>query len=86
VQRSRQQGQRNNQNQKRNNSQTGQRSSGYQQNRQGNTGNTPARNNDTTTLVQPSGYFKCGEIGRYANNCPKRNPQAPQRNNGQRVD
>ena len=48
--------------------------------------NTPARNNNTTTPVQPSGCFKCGELGHYANNCPKRNPQTPQRNINQRVD
>jgi hypothetical protein len=48
--------------------------------------NTPARNNNTTTLVQTSGCFKCGELGHYANNCPKQNPQTPQRNNNQRVD
>jgi hypothetical protein len=48
--------------------------------------NTPTKNNNKTTLVQPSGCFKCGEIGHYANNCPKRNPQTPQRNNIQRVD
>jgi hypothetical protein len=79
IQRSRQQGQISNQyqNQQRNNSETGQRSSGYQQNRQGSTVSTPAKNNNTTTLVQPSGCFKCREIGHYANNCPKRNPQTP---------
>jgi hypothetical protein len=86
VQHSGQQGQRNSQNQQRNNSQTGQRSSGYQQNRQGSVVNTQARNNNTTTLVQPSGCFKCGELGQYANNCPKHNPQTPQRNNNQRAD
>jgi hypothetical protein len=36
--------------------------------------NTPARNNNTTTPVQTSGCFKCGELGHYANNCPKQNP------------
>jgi hypothetical protein len=79
MQRSGQQGQRSNQyqNQPRNSSQTGQRSSGYQQNRQGSVVNTPAKNNNTTTPVQPSGCFKCGEIGHYGNNCPKRNPQTP---------
>jgi hypothetical protein len=86
VQHSGQQGQRNNQNQQRNNSQTSQRSNGYQQNRQGSVVNTPARNNNTTTPIQPSGCFMCGEIGHYANNCPKRNPQTPQRNKSQRVD
>ena len=77
MQHSGQQGQRNSQNQQRNNSQTGQRSSGYQQNRQGSAVNTLARNNNTTTPVQPSGCFKCGELGHYANNFPKRNPQTP---------
>jgi hypothetical protein len=24
-----------------------------------------------TTPVQPNGCFKCGELGHYANNCPK---------------
>jgi hypothetical protein len=48
--------------------------------------NTPTRNNNTTTPVQLSGRSKCGELGHYANNCPKRNPQTPQRNNSQRVD
>jgi hypothetical protein len=48
--------------------------------------NTPTKNNNTTTPVQPSGCFKCGEIGHYANNCPKRNQQTPQRNNSQRFD
>jgi hypothetical protein len=85
MQRSRQQGHRRNQyqNQQRNSSQTSQRSSDYQQNRQGSTVNTPTGNNNTTTPVQPSGCFKCGEIGHYANNCPKHNPQTPQRNNSQ---
>jgi hypothetical protein len=48
--------------------------------------NTPAKNNNTTTPVLPSGCFKCGKVGHYANNCPKRNPQTLQRNNNQRVD
>jgi hypothetical protein len=48
--------------------------------------NTPAKNNSTTTPVQPNGYFKCGELGHYANNCPRRNQQTPQRNNNQRAD
>jgi hypothetical protein len=39
--------------------------------------NTPAKNNNATTLVQPNGYFKCGELGHYANYCPRRNPQTP---------
>jgi hypothetical protein len=74
-----QQGQRSNQyqNQQRNNTQTGQRSSGQQQNRQGSAMNTPTKNNNTTTPVQPNGCFKCGELGRYANNCPRRNQQTP---------
>jgi hypothetical protein len=88
VQCSRQQGQRSNQyqNQQRNNTQTGQRSSGYQQNRQGSAMNTPAKNNSTTTLVQPNGCVKCGDLGHYANNCTRRNQQTPQRNNNQRTD
>jgi hypothetical protein len=48
--------------------------------------NTPARNNNTTTLVQPNGCFKCGELGHYANNCPRRNQQTPQKNSNQRAD
>jgi hypothetical protein len=48
--------------------------------------NTSAKNNSTTTLVQPNGCFKCGETGHYANNCPKRNSQTPQKSNNQRVD
>jgi hypothetical protein len=72
---SRQQGQTSNQyhNQQRNNTQTSQRSSGYQQNRQGSVVNTLAKNNSTTTPVQPNGCFKCGELGHYANNYPRRN-------------
>jgi hypothetical protein len=79
MQHSGHQGERSNQyqNQKRNSSQTGQRSSGYQQNRQASVVNTPTKNNNTTTLVQPSVCFKCGEIGHYANNFPKCNPQTP---------
>jgi hypothetical protein len=86
VQRSGQQGQRNNQNQQKNNSQTSHRSSGYQQNHQGSIMNTSAINNITTTPVQPNGCFKCGEHGHYANNCPRRSQQAPQRNSNQRAD
>jgi hypothetical protein len=48
--------------------------------------NAPAKNNNPTTPVQPSGCFKCGEIGHYANNYPKRNPQTPQRKNNQIFD
>jgi hypothetical protein len=48
--------------------------------------NTPAKNNSTNTLVQPNGCFKCGELGHYANNCPKHNQQTPQRNINQRAD
>jgi hypothetical protein len=75
VQRFRQQCQRSNQyqNQQRNNTQTGLRSSGQQKNCQGSTVNTPAKNNITNTPIQPNGCFKCGELGHYANNCPRRN-------------
>jgi hypothetical protein len=88
VQRFGQQVQRSNQyqNQQRNNTQTGLRSSGYQQNRQGSTVNTPAKNSSTTTPIQPNGCFKCGELGHYANNFPRRNQQTPQRNSNQRAD
>jgi hypothetical protein len=48
--------------------------------------NTPAKNNNTTTPVQPNGCFKCGELGHYANNCPRRNQQTPQKNSNQRTD
>jgi hypothetical protein len=48
--------------------------------------NTSAKNNSTTTPVQPSGCFKCGELGHYANNCPRRNQQTPHRNNNPRFD
>jgi hypothetical protein len=75
VQCSRQQGQRSNQyqNQQRNNTQTDKRSSGQQQNRQGSTVNTPTKNNNTTTPVQPNGCFKCGKLGHYVNNCLRHN-------------
>jgi hypothetical protein len=88
AQRSGQQGQRSNQyqNQQRSSTQTGQRSSVQQQNRQGSTMNTPAENSNTTTPVQPNGYFKCGKLGHYANNCPRHNQQTPQKNNNQRID
>jgi hypothetical protein len=75
VQRSGHQGQRSNQyqNQKRVSSQTSQRSGGISQNRQGSVMNTLAKNNSTTTPVQPNGSFKCGELGYYANNRPTHN-------------
>jgi hypothetical protein len=38
-----------------------------------------------TTPVQPSGFFKCREFGHYANNCPKREIQTPQKGYGQRL-
>lgn len=43
----------------------------------------PVRDN---TPVQPNGCFNCGELGHYANICPKRNTQTPQgqRSNDQR--
>ena len=46
----------------------------------------PVRTNNPVTPVQPNGCFKCGELGHYANNCPKRNVRPPQnqRNSGQR--
>jgi hypothetical protein len=88
VQRSGQQGQRSNQyqNQQRNNTQTGQRSSVQQQNRQGSVVNTPAKNNNTTTPIQPNGCFNCGKLGHYANNCPRHNQQTHQKNNNQSTD
>jgi hypothetical protein len=86
VQHSGQQGQRNNQshNKKRNNSQTTQRSGGSLQNRQCGAVNTQARSNNAP--VQPNGCFKCGELGHYANNCPRHNQQTPQKSNNQRND
>jgi hypothetical protein len=86
AQRSGQQGQRSNQsqNQQRNNSQTNQRSGGSSQNRQGGAMNTQARSNNAP--VQPNGCFKCGELGHYANNCPRRNQRTPQKSNTQRND
>jgi hypothetical protein len=38
-----------------------------------------------TTPVQPYGGLKSGELGHYANNCPKRGMQTPQRRNVQKV-
>jgi hypothetical protein len=86
VQRFGQQGQRNNQSQKqqRNNSQTNQRSGGSSQTHQGGVVNTQARSNNAP--VQPNGYFKCCELGHYANNYPSRNQQTPQKSNKQRND
>jgi hypothetical protein len=52
-----------------------------QQSRPNNGSGAPVRN---TTPVQPSGCFKCGELGHYANNCPKRAMQTPQRDNVKR--
>jgi hypothetical protein len=46
--------------------------------------NTQARSNNAP--VQPNGCFKCGELGHYANNCPRRNQQTPQKSNNQRND
>jgi hypothetical protein len=42
----------------------------------------PVRN---TNPVQPGGCFKCGELGHYTNNCPKRVMQTPQRDSGNRT-
>jgi hypothetical protein len=47
-----------------------------QQSRSNNGSRAPVKN---TTPVQPNGCFKCGELGHYANNCPKRAVQTPQR-------
>jgi hypothetical protein len=52
-----------------------------QQDRSNNGSGAPVRN---TTPVQPSGCFKCGELGHYANNYPKRVMQTPQRDSGNR--
>jgi hypothetical protein len=41
----------------------------------------PMRSN---SLVRPNGCFNCGELGHYANICPKHNMQTPQKDNGQR--
>jgi hypothetical protein len=58
------------------------RTPNFQQNRPALTPGAPARN---TTPVQPNGCFKCGELGHYANNCPKRGMQTPQRSNIQKA-
>nr|CAB3502402.1 unnamed protein product [Digitaria exilis] len=61
------------------------RTPNQQQNRSGN-GTPPVRTNNPATPVPPNGCFKCGDMGHYANKCPKRNPQTPQtqRSDGQR--
>jgi hypothetical protein len=41
----------------------------------------PLRSNSP---VRPNGCFNCGEFGHYANICPKRNMQTPQKGNGLR--
>jgi hypothetical protein len=46
--------------------------------------NTQAKSNNAP--VQPNGCFKCGELDHYANNCPRRNQQTPQKSNNQRND
>jgi hypothetical protein len=48
-----------------------------QQNHSGNATGAPVRTNNPVAPVQPIGCFKCGEVGHYANNCPKRNMQIP---------
>jgi hypothetical protein len=87
IQRSVQQGQRSNQtqNQQRNSSQTNQRFGGNSLTRQGSTVNTQTKSNDNAP-VQPNGCFKCGKLGHYANNYPRRNQQTPQKNSSQRTD
>jgi hypothetical protein len=57
------------------------RTPNLQQNRSTHTLGAPVRN---TTPVHPNDCFKCGELGHYANNCPKRGMQTPQKDNGQR--
>jgi hypothetical protein len=47
--------------------------------------NTQAKSNNNAP-VQPNGCFKCDELGHYANNCPRRNQQTPQKNSSQRTD
>jgi hypothetical protein len=51
-----------------------------QQSHSNNGSGAPVRN---TTPVQPNGCFKCGELGHYANNCPKRT-MLTHRENGHR--
>jgi hypothetical protein len=46
--------------------------------------NTHAKSNNA--LVQPNGCFKCGELGHYARNYPRRSQQTPQKNSGQRTN
>jgi hypothetical protein len=58
------------------------RTPNFQQNRPAHTPGAPVRN---TTPVQPNGCFKCGELGHYANNCPKRGMKTPRRSNVQKV-
>jgi hypothetical protein len=58
------------------------RTPNFQQNRSAHTSGAPVRN---TTPVQPNGCFKCEELGHYANNCPKRGMQTPQRSNVHKV-
>jgi hypothetical protein len=50
------------------------RTPNFQQNHPAHTPGTPVRN---TTPVQPNGCLKCGELGHYDNNCPKRGMQTP---------
>jgi hypothetical protein len=52
-----------------------------QQSRYNNGSGAPVRN---TTPIHPNGCFKCGQLRHYANNCPKRAVQTPQRDNSHR--
>ncbi|XP_072151463.1 uncharacterized protein [Setaria viridis] len=63
--------------------QQAQRNSNSQHNRANHATGTPARTNQVTP-VRPNGCFKCGEVGHYANACPKNNTQIPQKTNGQK--